>query len=235
MEEKMGKSFFDVFPTLKLDEAEKDLFGQTVVERVTSTKRKDFLRIYLSSEHLIQKPLIWKVEQEIKKQFFPTATMVIKIYEKFRLSAQYNPERLTDVYRDSILMELREYSPVEYSLFKKADIQFEGESKMLLTVEDTVLGRGKTDELIRILEKIYNERCGLCVEVVTAYKQREEGKYRKEDEQKLAMQVAQIAARAGYVTPVKAAAALGFQAQDTANAGCICVCRKFIKQILQGI
>ena len=219
MEEKMGKSFFDVFPTLKLDEAEKDLFGQTVVERVTSTKRKDFLRIYLSSEHLIQKPLIWKVEQEIKKQFFPTATMVIKIYEKFRLSAQYNPERLTDVYRDSILMELREYSPVEYSLFKKADIQFEGESKMLLTVEDTVLGRGKTDELIRILEKIYNERCGLCVEVVTAYKQREEGKYRKEDEQKLAMQVAQIAARAGYVTPVKAAAALGFQAQDTANAG----------------
>ena len=213
----MSKKFFEVFPTLQLDSAERELFEQVTVERVTSTKRKDFLRIYIMSEHLIQKMLVLKVEQEIKKQFFPNASMVIKIYEHFRLSAQYNPAKLMDAYRESILLELREYSPVEYNLFKKADIEFEENNKMLLTVEDSVLGRSKTEELIRILEKIFQERCGFPLEARIAYKEREEGRFRKEDEQKLAMQVAQIAARAGYATPVKAANAFGWQ-QDGSNS-----------------
>ena len=194
----MGKKFFDVFPTLKLDTGLKDLYGQVTVEKVSSTKRKDFLRVYISSDRLIQKEDVFRVEGEIKRQFFPNISMVIKIYEKFRLSAQYTPQKLMEVYRDSILLELREYSPVEYNLFKKADINFTGEQTMLLTMEDTVLGKSKAEELIRILEKIYNERCGFSVEVLAAYKECAMGKYKKEDEHRLAMQIAEISARAGY-------------------------------------
>ena len=62
-----------------------------------------------------------------------------------------------DAYRESILLELKETSPVEYSLFKRADIAF-SQDKLLLTLEDTVFGREKGGELARILEKIYNER-----------------------------------------------------------------------------
>ncbi len=199
----MSKKFFDVFPTLQLDKDNRDLFEQVMVEKITSTKRKDFLRVYILSERLIQKDVIMRVEREIKQQFFANASMVIKIYEKFHLSSQYNPEKLMDAYRDSILLELREYSPVEYNLFKKADISFEQNKKVMLTVEDTVLGKGKAEELIRILEKVYNERCGFSVEVVIAYKEREEGKYREEDEQRLAMQVAQIAAGAAPFPPME--------------------------------
>ena len=43
----MSKKFFDVFPALKLDTGIHDLFEQTMVEKVTATRRKDFLRIYL--------------------------------------------------------------------------------------------------------------------------------------------------------------------------------------------
>ena len=194
----MGKKFFDVFPTLKLDTGLKDLYEQVKVDKVSATKRKDFLRIYISSDRLIQKDDVFRVEGEIKKQFFPNAAMVIKIYERFHLSAQYTPEKLMETYRDSILLELREYSPVEYNLFKKADIAFTEDNRLLLTVEDTVLGKGKTEELIRILEKIYGERCGLPVAVQVSYKERIEGKYKQEDDHKLAMQVAAISARAGY-------------------------------------
>ena len=49
----MGKKFFDVFPTLKLDTGLKDLYEQVTVEKVSSTKRKDFLRVYISSDRLI--------------------------------------------------------------------------------------------------------------------------------------------------------------------------------------
>ena len=141
----MGKKFFEVFPTLKLDTGLKDLFEQVTVDKVSSTKRKDFLRIYISSDRLIQKEDVFRVEGEIKKQFFPNAAMVIKIYERFHLSAQYDPPKLMEVYRDSILLELREYSPVEYNLFKKADMDFTGDGRLLLTVEDTVLGKGKSE------------------------------------------------------------------------------------------
>ncbi|MDE7187910.1 MAG: hypothetical protein K2O13_10435, partial [Lachnospiraceae bacterium] len=194
----MGKKFFDVFPTLKLDTGLKDLYEQVTVEKVSSTKRKDFLRVYISSDRLIQKEDVFRAEGEIKKQFFPNVPMVIKFYERFHLSSQYDPKKLMEIYRDSILLELREYSPVEYNLFKKADITFAEDNSLLLTVEDTVLGKGKAEELIRILEKIYNERCGFAVTVQVAYKEHITGKYKEEDEHRLAMQVAEISARAGY-------------------------------------
>ena len=194
----MSKKFFDVFPTLKLDTGLKDLYDQVTVEKVSSTKRKDFLRVYISSDRLIQKEDVFRAEGEIKRQFFPNVPMVIKFYERFHLSSQYDPEKLMEIYRDSILLELREYSPVEYNLFKKADIAFTGDDILLLTVEDTVLGKSKAEELIRILEKIYNERCGFAVTVQVAYKEHITGKYKEEDEHRLAMQVAEISARAGY-------------------------------------
>ena len=193
----MGKLFFDVFPTLKLDTGLKDLFEQVTVDKVSSTKRKDFLRVYISSDRLIQKEDVFKIEEAIKKQFFPNIAMIIKIYERFHLSAQYTPEKLTDAYRDSILLELRAYSPVEYHLFKKADLEFCEEGTLLLTLEDTVVGRTKEEELVRILEKIYQERCGLPVDIQVDYKESEKGKHREEDENKIALHVAAVSARAG--------------------------------------
>ncbi len=194
----MAKKFFDVFPTLKLDSGMTDLFEQVMVEKVSATKRKDFLRIYLSSDRLIQKEDIFRVEQEMKRQFFPNMPITLRIYERYHLSAQYNPQKLMDIYRESILLELREYSPIEYNLFKNADITYPSEKQIMLTIEDTVMGKGKSEELVRILEKIYNERCGLSVEVLTAYKEHKTGKYKEDDDKKLAMQIAAISARAGY-------------------------------------
>ena len=190
----MSKKFFEVFPTLKLNGGMQDLFEQVMVERVSATKRKDFLRIYISSDRLIQKADVFLVEQEMRKQFFPGAQMVIRIYEKFRLSSQYTPEKLMDIYRESILLELRDYSPIEYNLFKNADITYPADGKVMLTLEDTVLGKEKAEELVRILDKIYNERCGFSVEILTDYKEHKAARHKEEDEKRLAMQIAEISA-----------------------------------------
>ena len=211
------KKFFDVFPTLKLDSGMADLFGQTTVERVSATKRKDFLRIYLSSDTLILKEDIYRIERELKKQFFPNANMTIRIYEKFHLSAQYNPEKLMDAYRESILLELREYSPIEYNLFKNADITYPSENQVMLTIEDSVLAKDKAGELTRILEKIYNERCGFSVEIVTDYKEGKTGKYKEEDEKRISMQIAEISKRAGIGAGAGAGAASEVVAESDAG------------------
>lgn len=200
----MSKAFFDVFPTLKLDTGLHDLFESVAVEKVTSTKRKDFLRVYIASDHLINKEDVFRVEREIGRQFFPNMPIVVKFYEHFSLSAQYDPEKLMDAYGESILLELKETSPVEYNMFKRADIAF-SRDKLQLTLEDTVFGREKAQELSRILEKIYNERCGIAVQVEIDYKEKKAGKGHEEDDHRLALEVAQISARAGFPVQMKGA------------------------------
>ena len=177
----MEKKFFEAFPNLELGGVQKDLFEQTMVERITATKRKDFLRVFFRSERLIQKELVYAVEREIKKQFFPREELQVKLYERFVLSGQYNPQKLMELYRDSILMEIKECDHILYTIFRQADIQFPEEAVMEIILEDSVIAKSKEDELIGILDKVLNERCGFQVKFQTAYKEAKASKYKEED------------------------------------------------------
>ncbi len=192
----MAKKFFEVFPTLKLEKNLQDLFEQVSVEKVSATKRKDLIRIYIFCDRLIQKEIIFTVEQRIKTGLFADAPLTIKIYEKYQLSAQYNPEKLMNTYRDSILMELREYDHIEYSTFKNASVTYPDDKRVLLTVEDSVLARSRSEDLLRVLEKIFNDRCGFSCTFMIEYRETEKKRKREEDDRMIAMQVAEITARA---------------------------------------
>ncbi|MCQ2540135.1 MAG: PolC-type DNA polymerase III [Acetatifactor sp.] len=188
----MAKPFFEVFHTLKINNPLHDKLEQALVERVSSSKKKDCLHIYLFSKVLIMKEDIWKVEAEIRKQLFPNTFMRIVIHERFELSSQYTPENLMEMYEESILEELKAYSHIEYNAFRTADITYPEFGKVLLSVDDTVLNRSKEAELIRVLEKILVERCGLNCKIEVAYKEAPEDKYAKDNELKIRMKVDEI-------------------------------------------
>ncbi len=192
----MAKQFFDVFPNLKLDKKNQDLFEQVTVEKVSATKSRDLIRVTFLCEHLIPKENVFKVEEQIKKQFFANHRVRVKLYERFKLSGQYTPEKLMTAYRDSILLELRNYSPVEYNVFKGAEISYPDLQEIELTVEDTVPVRSRAAELVRILEKIFNERCGFQVRFSVKYKEEKNGNYQEEADLQIKRQVAEISARA---------------------------------------
>ena len=166
------KAFSEVFPTLQLHKELQALMDQVQVERISTTKNRDYLRIYLVSDRLILKKKIWELEREIKKQLFPKNELVVKIYEKFHLSRQYTPEKLMDIYQESILEEIRAYSPVEYSMLRHAELSWPDEKSMHLKMEDSVVTRDKSVEIVHILEKILNERCGFAVMIETEYEKR---------------------------------------------------------------
>lgn len=189
------KPFFETFPTLKLNNPLHDRMEQTSVERVSATRRKDILRIYLFSTRLILKEDIRQTENEIKKQLFPNANLMVKIQERFELSSQYTPENLMEAYRDSILEELREYSHIEYNAFKQAELTYPESNRLVLTLEDTVINRSKEPELVRVLEKILVERCGFSVKLETAYRAAKAGRFAEDDELKLKMKVEEISRR----------------------------------------
>ena len=183
---------------MKIESPLHDRLEQAVIDRVSTSKRKDVLRIYLFSTRLILKTDIRKTEAEIKKQLFPDAVLSVIIQERFELSSQYTPENLMKEYRDSILEELREYSHIEYTAFRTAEIAYSGEEKMTLTVEDTVLNHSKEAELVRVLEKIFIERCGLRCNIGIEYREAVTGKFAEDDALKIQMKVDEIAKRVSH-------------------------------------
>lgn len=80
-------------------------------------------------------------------------------------------------------------------MFKNAEISFPEEGRMNLCIEDTVLARTKSDELTRILEKVFFERCGLPVNVFVEYREARTGRFKEEDDIFIARRVAEIASR----------------------------------------
>ena len=205
----MEKSFFDVFPKLNLDKKSSELFEQVTVCKVSATKSRDFVRVSIVSDYLIPKETIYKAEKEIKRQFFDKHPVTVKLYENFHLSEQYTPENLMREYESSILLELREYSPVEYNIFKTADISYPKENQILITAEDTVLARSKSQELLRILEKIIVERCGLKAECLMEYKEKKTGRHKEEDDIMISRQIREITLRAFGKAGAAAEEALG--------------------------
>ena len=189
----MAKPFFEVFPTLELKEDLRDMMECTQISKVSTNPKRDAIRIHINSKILIQKDHIFLLERSIKDQLFPNVPMLIKIYEKYELSDQYTPRKLMEIYHNSILDELREYSMVEYNLFRKAKWEFVEEQVMVLRLEQTVVAASKTDELVRILEKIFHERCGFPVQVRVEYEEVKPSKYREQSDQKIKQEVANIA------------------------------------------
>ena len=165
----MAKGFLEVFPDLHMTTEMEELLKLVDVERVSSTRDRSSIRIYIVSQRLIHKKNIYDLEKGIREQLFPGKKLTIKIVEKYRLSGQYTPQKLFQVYKDSLLMELKHYSIIEYNMLRRAECTFPQENILRMTVEDNAVFREKTSELKRILEKVFHERCGLPIDVIYEY------------------------------------------------------------------
>ncbi len=169
------------------------------VERISATRAHDLYRVYITCERLIEKSVIYKVEKELQRQLFSTrplpsgALPEVKIYEKFQLSGQYTLSALMDMYQESLLLELRNYSPILYSMLKNGQITYTSENSIVLTVENIPLNHQKENELLSILDKVICERCGLSATFDVAFCEPKESRFREEDDMRIKRQVADIA------------------------------------------
>ncbi|MBQ4259818.1 MAG: PolC-type DNA polymerase III [Lachnospiraceae bacterium] len=184
--------FSEVFPTLKLKGNLPDKLKDVVVERVSATKQLDRMTLILRSTVLLSKSEIRIIEQEMKRQLFGRNDMELHIIERFRLSTQYTPENLLEVYGDSILQELEEYNHIIYTAFRRADKEFVAPNTLIIRLEDTVLNHGVEEKLQGILEKIYTERFGFSTTISMEYKEPVALKHTYEEEVRIQLKVDEI-------------------------------------------
>ena len=184
--------FFEVFNTLKVPEEIGVYLTDTEVTRVSKTSTNSLARVYLSSERLISKQVIYKAEDALKKQIFRMKNMDVRIIDRYRLSKQYTPVKIMEIYYDSILFELEKYWTLEYNLLKNSQWEFDGEHCLVLTLEDGFLSRTYADTLADYFKKIFLNRFGFEIDVIYKYAKKEGSHYELENEHRLNLRVAQI-------------------------------------------
>ena len=177
----MSKPFFEVFPTLKVNEDIRMLFEGVEVTKVATNSDRDFIKVHLYSRHLIQKRRIYEVEKLMKDQLFGRSRIQIEVKERYELSEQYTPENLMNEYFDSLLLELNEKSVVERSMLQGSRYQFEEGNILCLTLTDTIVAQGKKESLSGYLAEVFQERFQRPIEVRVTYEKPKDSKLRYND------------------------------------------------------
>ncbi len=186
----MARQFWEVLPTLDVGDDLKELLDHVTIDKVVSSRDRSSLRIYMLCERLVPKKYIYNLEANIKKQFFPDRKTEVKIIEKFKLSSLYTPQVVFENYAESIELELKMYSLVVFNIYNKADIEF-SDGVISLRLDDDIVARSRAEEIKEYLEKVFNDRCGLSIEVRYTFKGHAYS-YAKENELMVSRQAASV-------------------------------------------
>ena len=188
----MSKTFFEVFPSIKVNKELHSLLEEVIVSRVTCNQERTKIRVYLESERWIHKKHIYDLEKKIARQCFEGLNVDVKVIERFHLSSQYTAENFFDIYKESMELELENVSMVESSLFAGARPVFTDRDSLELEIPDTFLAREKSHFLEEYLHKVFCERCGLDLKLSIRLTEPKESRQRRNDEKRIEEEVASI-------------------------------------------
>ncbi|MGN0298381.1 MAG: PolC-type DNA polymerase III [Lachnospiraceae bacterium] len=190
----MAKTFFEVFPSLQTDNELKGLLDLAEVTFINLTRDKSFLHVYLQFPRLVMKEYIYRIEDEIKRQLFGRASLRVKIFESFQLSGQYTLENLWDSYQKSLMLEMKQRSPLDYNLMRNAKWSCD-DSAITICLEDTMLAHSRSKEIFQWLEKVLLERCGMQVSFSAAFEKKMKSRLQLEKEEAERQEIEAIKSR----------------------------------------
>ena len=179
------KTFFYVFPTLKVEDDIQILFADVEVKKITTNSRRDFLHVHIYSRHLIQKKQIYQMERRIKDQLFGKVAVDVRIEEEYALSGQYTPETLINEYRESIILELKESSILAANMFAQAQIHYDEGNVVCLELLDTIVSEGRKEEILTHLKQLFDHRFHIQADIRVTYREPDGSGTREYDEQRV--------------------------------------------------
>lgn len=211
------KSIEEAFPGLELDEDTQEYVSLARVLKLALSRKTGTLFVFLESPQWIHKKYIYALQDAIEKQMLAGTGIKVVVKEYFRLSEQYTPRKLMDVYRPSIELECRQKDHYLYHVFSTAKISFEGECLMNLCLEDNGISHKREHEIVLLLEKIFRDRCGLDLQVRVSYYDSGVRKSLAEGEKRMQEEATRIFRQAGLLKPAHdQAEANGLSADGTA-------------------
>ncbi len=189
------KTFFEAFPTLKLNDNIAVQLEDILVTRIGMSRDNALLRVYIEAARPLERKMLHNVEYEISKQIlrslYPDNNGRVAIHEHYNLKDTYTLASLMEAYEESISLELKEYDHVLYHLLSHAEVKYD-DRVMTLMLEDTIVSHAKAQELVEILDKILNERCGIGADIRVEYREVKASKAKENAERMLQEEIKRI-------------------------------------------
>lgn len=176
------KAFLEVFKNLELKRGLVEIFTDVEVVKISANKRRDVLKIYIKSSHIIPKKDIYNVIKEIKKQMFSGFVMDVYIIEEYKLSDTYTVKTLIDEYWDSLITELSEVNRVLENTLKKAEIKETENGQIEINLPDSEIIKQRQPEVLEYLQKVVCERFKMPAVFTVSYRHEETGDTTERDE-----------------------------------------------------
>ncbi len=185
-------TFQEAFPDLNLSPEIRALLRDVTVERVTINQKKNLLHVYLRSPNWIKKQTIYETEDAIAEQIFDNAGMQVRIVERFVLSQSYTPGNFYEVYRSSMLLELKTRSPLLYQMLVHAELRFTDEGRIEAEVPGSVITERKSAAFASYLDRVFRERAGFSVEIECLHKEHSEEDLFRADSERIRQTVESV-------------------------------------------
>ena len=167
MSDQSNIMFFEVFEGLVAPKDVTELFEEVRVERVVASNAKAMLKIYIRSQHLISNKKVKNMEYQLHRQLFPSLS--VTIFERFNLSAQYTSKKLMEIYKSSLLEEIKSKSILEYNILKYSEIEYD-DNTFCFNIEDNFLYKSVSHGFSNYISHVFKERFDLDIQVKFKYK-----------------------------------------------------------------
>ena len=159
------KNFLEVFDNLQLNDELRGILELVDITRIVTNTEHTKIRIYIESSRLIEKSAIFKIREELARTLRTGKKIGIEIIEKYYLSAQYTTENLFEIYKDSIVLELNEHSPIIATMLKKAPTSFDEKGRLVINLESSIISEARMKTLKNTIERIFRDRFSMPLEV----------------------------------------------------------------------
>ena len=188
-----NKKFKEVFPNLNIQDELRDLLDNVEITRVVSNKTHTKMRVYIQSSRLIEKSAIFALEDELAKSLH-SGKIKFEIVEKYDLSEQYTLENLLEVYKESLVDEMKQYKMSLGIMFQKAPMMFKDNILIIDFIENPATDKF-VDDMKSIIKNIFLNRFGKEIEVNVVMREGQMGRFEEENRLRIKSQVQAVMER----------------------------------------
>lgn len=160
----------DGFTTFKAGRELSALFSNVELVRISINKEARLANVYLDSPKIIEYSKIAALEEELYKQIFSGGFDKVHIEIHFSLSGSYPLSRIIDLYRGSILEELRSNNVFDYYIVSNSDIDInDAESTIRIITVKQFIAASRERSLAKWLTDMFRKRFDMDVFVKFEY------------------------------------------------------------------
>lgn len=186
------KTFFCVFPELKVSEKIKPFYQDVLVEHIVYKKDEKCLYVIICSSHLISFSYLMAMEQELHHYLYRTYNCPVKIIPRYQLSSQYDLAMILENYMlDGIMADWQKNYPVLYNVVHKGTWEVTGDT-VTFTLEDTFLARNVEKDIRETFTTTLKRSFDWDVQLQFVYVQQKDNRLALERNHKLNQEIGKV-------------------------------------------